>query len=208
MSLLQLQPNTARADDASSHGEDYAKGSSYLLWTTLIAIVVVSVGITAFLLASRKPPVAVGEVTQVWVHPVHTLTTPTDANGVQSATETFDQVLVFSDIRVKNQSDQPIVLKEMLTNITLEDGIHSSYAASAIDYDRIFVAYPSLSGLRSKTLIRDTIVQPGQVLDGMIVSSFHVSKDEWANRKDLSFTIQFKYLPDLVLTPKAGITEQ
>jgi hypothetical protein len=208
MSLLQIQNDPVHEHDASSEGEDLAKGSSYLLWATLAAFVVVTVGIVLFLVAIHKPPIAAGEVTQVWAHGVHTLNTPTDANGVQSAGEAFDQVLVFAQIRVRNQSDQPIVLKDMLTNATFADGIHSSYAATAVDYDRIFIAYPDLKGLHSKTLIRDTVVLPGQVLDGMIISSFHVSQAQWAARKDLSFTIQFKYHPDLVLLPKGPITEQ
>jgi hypothetical protein len=208
MSLLQIQNDPVHEHDASSEGEDLAKGSSYLLWTTLAAFVVITVGITLFLVAIHKPPIAAGEVTQVWAHGVHTLNTPIDANGVQSAGEVFDQVLVFAQIRVRNQSDQPIVLKEMLTNATFDDGIHSSYAATPTDYERIFIAYPELKGLHSKTLVRETVVSPGQVLDGMIISSFHVSQAQWAARKDLSFTIQFKYHPDLVLLPKGPITEQ
>ena len=208
MSLLQIKNDPAHEHDASSEGEDLAKGSSYLVWTTLAAFVVVTVGFILFLIAVHRPPVAAGEVTQVWAHGVHTLTTPVDANGVQSAEQPFDQVLVFAKIRVRNQSDEPIVLKDMLTNATFEDGVHSSYAATATDYDRIFIAYPGLKGLHAKTLVRDTVVAPGQVLDGMIVSSFHVSKEEWAAHKDLNFTIQFKFHPDLILTPKGPVTEQ
>ena len=204
MSLLQLEKDPAHRHDASSDGEDLAKGSSYLLWTTLVAAVLISVGITVSLLADRKPPPATGEVTQVWVHAVHTINTPIDANGVQTAGEIFDQVLVFAQMRVKNQSDKPIVMSDMLTNVTFDDGIHSSSAAGAIDYDRVFIAYPELAGLRSKTLVRETVIAPGQTLEGMIVSSFHVSKEEWAAGKNLSFTIQFKYHPDLVLVPPAG----
>jgi len=208
MSLLQIQNDPVHEHDASSEGEDLAKGSSYLLWTTIAAFVAVSVGITLFLLANHKPPVAAGEVTQVWAHGVHTLSSPTDANGVAGPKEQFDQVLVFANIRIRNQSDQPIVLKDMLTNATFDDGIHSSYAAGAIDYDRIFIAYPQLKGLHGKTLIRETIIPPGQVLDGMIISSFHVSQQQWAARKDLSFTIELKYHPDLILTPSGPINEQ
>jgi hypothetical protein len=208
MSLLQTQNDPVHEHDASSEGEDLAKGSSYLLWATLIAFVTVSVGITLFLMANRKPPVAVGEITQAWAHGVHTLSTPTDANGVQSAVEQFDQVLVFANIRVRNQSDQPIVLSDMQTNATFDDGIHSSSAAGAVDFDRIFIAYPDLKGLHGKPLIRETIVQPGQVLDGMMVSSFHVTQQQWSARKDLNFTIQFKFHPDLVLVPRGPIAEQ
>jgi hypothetical protein len=208
MSLLQIQNDPVHEHDASSEGEDLAKGSSYLLLTTIIAFVVVSVGIAAFLLANRKPPVAAGETVQVWAHSVHTLSTPHDANGVDGPTAQFDQVLVFASIRVRNQSDQPIVIKELLTNATFDDGVHSSYAAGAVDFDRIFIAYPELAGLHSKPLLRDTIIAPGQVADGMIVSSFHVTQAQWAAKKDVSFTVTFKYHPDLVLLPKGPITEQ
>jgi hypothetical protein len=208
MSLLQIQNDPAHEHDASADGEDLAKGSSYLLWTTLAAFVLVSIGITIFLIVNRKPPVAAGELVQVWAHGVHTLSTPTDANGVQQGTEQFDQVLVFASVRIRNQSDQNIILKDMLANATFEDGVHSSYAASAIDFDRIFIAYPELAGLHGKPLTRETVITPGQVADGMIVSSFHVTKAQWTAKKDLSFTIELKYHPDLVLTPKGPITEQ
>lgn len=208
MSLLQINNDPVHEHDASSDGEDLAKGSSYLVLTTIVAFVVVSVGITAFLLANRKPPVAVGEIVQVWAHGVHTLSTPHDANGVSGPTEQFDQVLVFASIRVRNQSDQPIVLKDFFTNATFDDGEHSSSAAGAVDFDRIFIAYPELAGLHGKPLLRETIVAPGQVADGMMVSSFHVTKAQWAAKKDLSLTVQFKYHPDLVLVPEGPITEQ
>jgi hypothetical protein len=208
MSLLELKDESLHTQDPAHEGEDYAKGSSYILWASLAAFVVVTVGITLFLLSVRKPPVAAGEVTQVWAHAVHTLNTPMDANGVQTAGEVFDQVLVFGQVRVRNQSDQPIVLREMMTNVTLPDGPRSSYVAGPNDYSRIFIGYPELAGLRSKTLVRETVIKPNEVLDGMVVSAFHVSKEDWAKRKDLSFTFQFKFHPDLVLTPTGPITEQ
>jgi len=100
------------------------------------------------------------------------------------------------------------VLKELLSNATFDDGPHSSYAATATDYDRIFSAYPELKGLRFKTITRDNVIQPGQEVDGQIISSFHVSKEQWAAHKDLSFTVQFKYHPDLLLIPTTPIIQQ
>jgi hypothetical protein len=207
MSLLQIRETSVFPAEDQPSGDDYATGSSYILWTSLAAFVVVSVAITLFLLANKKPPVSAGSVSEVWAHEVHTLNTPLDAAGVQTAGQVFDQVLVLANLHVKNQSDQPIVLRELLTNATFDDGGHSSYAATATDYDRIFIAYPELKGLKSKTLTRDTVIQPGQTIDGMIISSFHVSKEQWAAHKDLSFTAQFKYHPDLVLTSAGPVTE-
>jgi hypothetical protein len=208
MSLLQIQNDPVHEHDASSEGEDLAKGSSYLIWTTLAAFVAVTVGALLFWFAIHRPPIAVGEATQVWAHEVHTLNTPTDANGVQSAGEQFDQVLVFANLHLRNQSDQPIILRDLLTNATFDDGIHSSYAATALDYNRIFIAYPDMKSLHGTPLLRDTVIPAGQSLDGMLISSFHVSKEQWAARKDLNFTIALKFHPDLIITPKGPITDQ
>jgi hypothetical protein len=136
------------------------------------------------------------------------INTPVDANGVQSAGEVFNQVMVLANVRVRNQSDKPIVVKELLTNATFDDGPHSSYAATATDYERIFIAYPELRGLHSKTITRDTVIAPGEVLDGMLISAFHITKEQWAAHKDLNFTIQFKFHPDLVLVPTGPVIEQ
>jgi hypothetical protein len=207
MSLLQIQNDPVHEHDASSEGEDYAKGSSYMLWAVLVATVVLVAGSALFYFLIHKPPVAAGEVTQAWAKGVHTLSAHVDAAGVEAQAEQFDQVLVLANVRIHNQSKEPIVLREMMTNATFEDGIHSSYVATATDYDRIFVAYPELSGLHSKTLTRETVIQPGQTVDGELISSFHVTKAQWTARKDVNWTIQFKFHPDLVLTMKAPITE-
>ena len=206
MSLLELNRDSSLSAGHAPSGDDYAKGSSYLLWTTLAAAVVVSVGICLFLMANRKPPAAAGEVTQVWAHGVHTVHAAQGASGAPAAS--FDQVLVFANVRLRNQSDKAIVLQEMMTNVTLEDGVRSSYVATATDYSRIFLAYPQLADLRGKTLARDTVIQPGQALEGTIVSAFHLSKEEWDVRKDLNFTFEFKLHPDLVITPHSAIVEQ
>ncbi len=85
---------------------------------------------------------ATGEIVQVWAHPQHTVTSGFDANGAPMPKESFDQVLVFAHVRLHNQSKQPLFLHEIMANATLDDGIHSSYAATTADYDRVFIAYP------------------------------------------------------------------
>jgi hypothetical protein len=208
MSLLQIANDPHHEHDASSEGKDLAAGSSNLLWTTIAAVILVSAGIAAFLYINHKPPVAAGEVTQVSAHSVHSLGAGVSGNGIAMSAEPSDQVLVFATVRVRNQSDQPFVLKEFMTNATFADGIHSSYAAGAADFERIFAAYPELAGLRGKPLLRETVVPAGQSVDGVIISSFHATKELWATKKDLNFTITLKMHPDLVLTPTGPITEQ
>jgi hypothetical protein len=205
MSLLQQ--DSPDVDDAA-RGEDYAKGSSHLVWTSVFAAVLVSMAIAGYVIAGQKPPVVSGEIVQVWAHVHHPETTGLDANGESMAKVGFDQVLVFAQVRLHNEGKQPLFLHNVLTNATLDDGIHSSYAATAADYDRVYIAYPKLTIPHGKALSLDATIQPGQTVEGYVVSSFRMSKEQWDARKALNFTFGFLYQPNLVLTPHTAITDQ
>ncbi len=205
MSLLQQ--NGADLDDASK-GESLTRGTSHIVIAAVVATVLVSIAIAAYIIAGEKPPAVTGQVLSVVAHPMHTETSGLDASGAVVPTETFDQVYVFTQVRLYNQSQGPMFLSNMMTNATLPDGIHSSYAASASDYERIFLAYPDIPVPHNKALPLDTTIQPGQTVEGTVVSAFKLSKQEWDARKDLSFTFSFRYQPNLVLAPHLAVIEQ
>ena len=207
MSLLELHPNSPDIHEIPS-GDDYTKGSSHIVWATLAAVAVLVAAITIFVISIHKPPVAAGNITQVYTHGTHTLNTPLDANGVPTAGQPYDQILIMANVQLRNQSDKPIILRDMVTNVTLPDGPRSSFVVSPTDYDRVFLAYPELAKLKTHTLSRETMIQPGQSLDGMLVSAFHASEEEWSAHKDLSFTFRFQFHPDLVIAPTTPIQVQ
>lgn len=206
MSLLQQE--TPQETDDAARGEEFTKGSSHVVWATIVATVVVTVAIAVIVFAGQKPPAASGEIEQVWVHPQHTETSGLDANGAPMAVESYDQIYVFSQVKLHNQGTQPLFLSNIMANIRQEDGIHSSYAASAADYDRVFLAYPSMPVPHGKGLPLEMTIDPGQTVEGTIVSAFRMSKQEWDAGKDLSFTFAFQYQPSLVLTPHAAVIVQ
>jgi hypothetical protein len=206
MSLLHQ--DTPDATDDAALGEELTKGTGHLIWATIIAAILVSVAIAIYFIAGQKPPAVVGEVVSVWAHPQHTETSGIDANGAPMPKEVFDQVLVFAEVRLKNQSKEPLFLTNVLTNSTLQDGIHSSYAASQSDYDRIFLAYPDIPVPHGPGLPLSLSLDPGQSTDGTFVSSFRLTKQEWDQRKDLSFSFSFRYQPVLVLKPQSAVIER
>ena len=206
MSLLH-QDSPEEIDDAAL-GESFTKGSSHVVWASVLAAVLVTIAIAAYVIAGQKPPVATGEIVGVWAHPIHTETSGVDANGAPMPKETFDQVLVFARVKVHNQCDHPLFLQQVMTNATVEDGIHSSYAAVPSDYERVFQAYPELASLHGKPLAHETTIDPGQTLEGDVVSAFRLTKQEWDARKDLNFAFTFGYQPKLVLAPQSAIIEQ
>lgn len=206
MSLLQQDPS--RADDAAQ-GEDLAKGSGHLIVTTLVAAIVVTVAIAAYVIAGQKPPAATGQITRVVAHSMHRETASVDASGAPMIKEHFDQVLVFTHVEMHNQSKNQLFVRQILTNVTLADGtIRSSYAAIPADYERLFTAYPDLASLHGKSLPSDATIAPGGSIEGDFVSSFRMTKQEFDARKGLNYNVSLRYLPDLLLTPTGAVAEQ
>lgn len=203
MSLLRQEDQ-----DDSARGEELTKGTSHLVISSVIAVIVVTAAIAAYIIMGEKPPVATGEILGVWVHPIHAETSGFDASGAMMPKETFDQVMVFANVRLHNQSKGPLFLWNITTNATLADGVHTSYAANASDYNRIFVAYPTLRIPRGNPLSLETEIDPGQTVEGTFVSAFKLSRQQWDTRKAVNFTFAFRYQPNLVVTPKVPITEQ
>jgi hypothetical protein len=196
--------------DESAKGEELTKGTGHLVLATIVATVVVAAAIAIYMIAGEKPPAATGEIVAVWAHPQHIETSGLDANGEPMPKEVVDEVFVFTQVKLHNQSDHPLFLQNVLTNATLNDGVHSSYAANKADYDRMFVAYPDLTVPHGPALNPlDTELRPGQTVEGTIVSSFReMTKQQWDAHKKLDYTFAFRYQPNLVVTPHVAVTEQ
>ena len=206
MSLLQQDSSEL---DAAAKGEELTRGTSHVVIATLTATVVMASAIAIYVIVGQKPPDATGEIVAVWAHPQHIETSGFDSSGAPMPKEIVDEVLVFTQVRLHNQSDHPLFLLNVLTNATLNDGIHSSYAASKTDYDRVFIAYQGLTVPHGPALAPlETELEPGQTVEGTIVSAFKLSKEQWDARKKLDYTFGFRYHPNLVVTPHVAVTEQ
>jgi hypothetical protein len=200
MSLLQQESREAA-------GESYTKGTSHVIIATVIAVVLVSAAVTVYVISGEKPPASTGEILDVWAHPMHTETSGWDANGAAIPKEEIDQLLLFTHVRLHNQGKQPIFLHQILANLTLPDGIHSSYAAMPSDYERVFQGYRELQQWHAPAISPDLTIQPGETKEGTFVCSFRMTKADWASRKGLGYTFNFQYLPALTLEWKGAITE-
>jgi hypothetical protein len=204
MSLLQQ--DGAELDDAAK-GESFTKGSSHLILAAVVATLLVTAAIAAYVIAGQKPPAVTGEILSVTAHPIHAESSGLDASGAPVAQESFDQVYVFTRVRLHNQSNGPIFLSGMTTNATLPDGIHSSYAATASDYERIFAAYPDIPVPHETALSLEATIDPGQSVEGTVVSAFKLNQQQWDARKDLNYTFSFRYQPNLVIAPHLAVIE-
>jgi hypothetical protein len=203
MSLLQQE----QVDDAAL-GEELTKGSSHLVRASVIAAIVVTIAIGLYMFLSEKPPAGQGEIISVWAHPQHTVSSGLDANGEPMAKEDFEQVMVFTRIRLHNRGMVPLFVNQITVNATLADGIHTAYARTNGQYDQVFLAYPSIPVPHESALPFNATIAPGQTIEGTFVSNFGIGKEQWDARTGLNFIVGFQYQPNLVLTPKVAITEQ
>jgi hypothetical protein len=208
MSLLQQDPSV-ELDDAAK-GEELTKGTSHVIWAAVAATVVVSIAIGIYVIAGQKPPVSSGQLLAVWAHPQQSITGGMDASGAPIPQQTVQQVMVFVRVSLHNQSSHPIILNNVLTNVTLADGVHSSYAANKGDYDRLFVAYPDITVPHGPAISPlNTEIDPGQTVEGEFVSAFRdMTKDQFDARKKLDFTFSFQYQPNMVLSPQVAVIDQ
>lgn len=207
MSLLR-QESQGEIDDAA-RGESYTKGTSHIVWASIAAAVVVSIVIAIYVIAGDKPPVASGEIVEIWAHPMHEVTPAFDANGAGISQSTFDQVLVFTHVRLHNQSKGPIFLHQIMTNVTLPDGtVDSSFATTASQYERIFLAYPDLAKWHSAPLNPEMTLEAGQTVEGTFVSSFRMAKEQWDARKALDYGFGFRYQPNVKIPAAGSVTDR
>jgi hypothetical protein len=205
MSLLQQ--NSQEQDDAA-RGEELTKGSSNALIPSVIAALVVIVAIFLYFKLGEKPPVAAGEVTNVQAHQMHRETSAFDAAGAAMPQEKFDQVLVFAHVKLRNQSKVPLFLHQAMANVTLDDGIHTSYVATPTDYERAFKGFPELAPFHGNPVPSEPTLQPGQALEGDVLASFRLDKQQWDARKGLDFTFGFRYQPLVKITPTGPVADR
>jgi len=206
MSLLH-QESQQGLDDAA-RGESLTRGTSHVVWAAIAATVVVSAAIAIYVITGQKPPVATVQVEDIWAHPMHAVTPAFDAGGAAVPVDAYDQVLVFTRVKLHNQTQHPLVLHQIMTNVAMPDGVHSSYAAEQSQYDRVFLAYPDLAPWHSSALSPEATLEAGQTIEGTFVSAFRLDKQQWDTRKNLDYTFSFRYQPNVTSAPQTAITER
>ena len=168
----------------------------------LIALAISILAIVAWVRFERKTPIATGEVARVRIYPVQAKITGGAAGtpGMQGQDQIINQLLVFAHVRLHNPNSAPITIVDDWAIVTLADGqTNRSTAASQMDFEKVFKAYPQLGPMRMDPLRRNLQIPPGQSVDGLIVFSYPLSRDDWDKRKAMQVTISFNGAKDVTL---------
>jgi hypothetical protein len=174
------------------------------------ALVLMAILIWGFFYYGRAAVVHTGQVDSLTVYPIHReLAYKGDAqHGVNGDTEQYNELIVLAGVSVTNTSKKPLTLLDMQANVLLPgDKAINSLAASTADIPRIFTAYPGMDSLRAHPLLRNTVIAPGQTVEGQLIFNYPLTKQQWDARQGLDLTIQFvQQTSDLHINLKGNAT--
>jgi hypothetical protein len=167
-------------------GEEYGTAKKNLppIKIVLIAIGIVAIVAAILILIQRPHSLATGSITDV---------SSVDVSGQNI-------VMVALNVSLQNRSATTYWIKTIKVAVDTPTGHFDDDAASAVDFDRYFQAFPALKEHALAPLIAETKIAPGAAISGTIVVSFPITADDFANRKSLSITIQPYDAIPLVLT--------
>ncbi len=98
-------------------------------------------------------------------------------------------VLVAITFTVQNTSEKMLYVHGVSALLKTDKGDFPDTAASAVDYDRYFQAYPSLKQNALPALLAETKIPAGAQARGTVVVSFPVNQDAFEHRKSISVLV-------------------
>jgi hypothetical protein len=108
-------------------------------------------------------------------------------------------VLVLVRVVVENKGDKPFWVRAMHAHLETSQGKWDDDAASAVDHDRYYLAFPELAAHRAPALQVETKIPPGGSQEGTLFVAFPVTKQAFDQRQSLSVTVDAYDQPSLVL---------
>ena len=157
-------------------GEEFGTAKRNLPPAKIVAIVLAAAAIlvAVFAFVERAKPQGGGSVDNIAV------------------AEIPDQhaVMVAVNVTVHNSGEKSLWIHDIKATLKTVDAEFSDEAASAVDFDRYFQAFPVLKEHALAALPPETKIAPGAQAQGTIVVSFPVTLDGFDKRQSLSVVIQ------------------
>lgn len=180
----QPAPNAGRVP--MTEEMDSAKWSLPPALPVLIVLVVLGILIGAYSWHARPKPTSQGAITRV------------------AAAEQKDQsgVMVVLHLRLQNVGQRPLWLRSITAQLKTDQGEWSDDAASAVDFERYFQAFPELRQHQIPPLKPETKIAPGAQEEGMVIVAFPVGKEAFDKRKSLSAKVEVYDQRPLVISEK------
>ena len=99
-------------------------------------------------------------------------------------------VLVAATITLHNSGEKPLWIHTIQGKLKMPDNEYSDDAASAVDFDRYYQAFPQLKQGARAALMPETKILPGNEASGTVIVSFPVTLDAFNQRKSFGISVQ------------------
>jgi hypothetical protein len=134
--------------------------------------------------------IAVVALIASFVQRPHSATTGSIDDVVSVEVPNQNSVMVAINVSMQNQGTKPYWIHTIRADLDTGTGNFSDDAASPVDFDRYYQAFPALKQHALPPLEREAKITPGGRAQGTILVLFPVTADVFAARKSLKVTIQ------------------
>lgn len=166
----------------------------------IAAIIIPVVVVGAYVVINREPNPYKGQVLSMNVYPIHRdYTQKTTTEGIGGQNDTYDEILVFANVRITNTAKIPLYIHDMWAIVDAPDETSRATAVSASDFQKVFVAYPDTQRYQKPMLSRDATIQPGQQVEGEMIFSYQMNQQQWQSTTDMNIDVGFLHQNPLVM---------
>jgi hypothetical protein len=157
-----------------------------------IAVLLVLAMVAVYVYFNRDTPPAEGELTAVLLYqPLPRVV----ATAAPAAVPAGNTLLLLAPIKIRNMSEKPLSVMDISGVIRLGDTDYKSYAASTLDFDRVFKYYPDLDAYRQSALIPHSQIPPGGEAQGMVVFNYALPEDQFSKAQSFEIDVTFDTIP-------------
>jgi hypothetical protein len=156
-------------------------GRHSLLAPVLLAFLILGI-VIALILRATPHKTADLTITRTVVFPVHIVLKADSI--VVGRDQSQDDLYVLTNLRIDDHLHLPLFLKDFTATLTTAEG--EELTTSAIeeqDLVTLYTTFPKLKSLSSKPLLRETMIDPGQSTEGMILLHFPIRQAVWDHRR-------------------------
>lgn len=164
-------------------------GRRNLLAPVLIAFLVLGI-VIALVLRFTPDKTAELTISHTAICPTHTVFKSDTL--VVGSDRAEDNLYVVTTLRIDDRLHLPLFIKDFTGTLTLADG--TDITTSAIEKNEIpdlFTTFPQLKQYASDPLLRESLIEPDQSAQGMIILRFPVTQSEWDHRRSADLNVDF-----------------
>jgi hypothetical protein len=157
-------------------------GRRNLLAPVLLAFLILGI-LIALVLRATPHKTADLTITHTAVFPVHTVLKADSI--VVGQDQSQDDLYVLINLRIDDHLHLPLFLKDFTATLTTAEGeVLTTSAVEKQDLATVYETFPALKSLSStQPLLRETMIDPGQSTEGMILLRFPITKTVWDHRQ-------------------------